>query len=178
MASAATSGMDECAGRERRSDLAAILQDADDEVRERPPCEQPESARKQRHEQRLAGDEAPDLARRRTERAQHRGLPPPLGDRERERPGDHEQRDRTGDPAHRAEDRDEPRTVGGGRVARVGICGVRGDRGPRSRAQTLRQSARSAAGDVPGSAMTPTALTRPGAPDSVPATVRGKNTAA
>ena len=127
--------------RERRSDLATFRQDADDEVRERPPCKEPESARKQGHEQRLAGDEAPDLARRRTERTQHGGLPPPLGDRQRERPGDHEQRDRAGDPAHRAEDRDEPRTVSGGRVACVGICGVPAieDLGPA--AETLRQSA-------------------------------------
>ena len=118
-------------------------------------------------------------ARRRAERAQHRGLPAALGDRERERPGDHEQRDRTGDPAQRAEDGDQPRAVRRGRVAGVGVGGVPRDRGPRSRARGAPPGGRAARpADVPGSAITPTALTRPGAPDSAAATAGGKNTAA
>ena len=66
----------------------------------------------QRDDQRLAGDQPADLARRRAERAQHRGLAPALGDRERERAGDDEQRDGAGDAAHRAEDRDQGLAVG------------------------------------------------------------------
>ena len=107
--------------RERRSDLAAIGEDVHDEVRERAARDQAERAGDQRHEQRFAGDQPADLRRGRAECAQHGGLPPALGDGERERPGHDEQRDGAGDAAQRAEDGDEAGTIRSGRVAGVGI---------------------------------------------------------
>ena len=105
-------------GREPGADLAAVDEDADDGVGERATGEQPERARDQRHQQRLARDQAAHLPWRRAERAQDGRLAPPLGDREGERAGDDEQGDRARDPAERPEDRDQPGAVGRGRVAR------------------------------------------------------------
>ena len=108
-------------GLEAGRDVAVAGEQIDERGGERPPGQQPERAGHERDEQRLGRDQAADLARRGAERAQHRGLLAPLGDRERERPGDHEQRDEAGDAAHRAEDRDHRLTVGRLRVARVGV---------------------------------------------------------
>ena len=118
---AATSGIHESPGREAGRDRAVVGEDRDDRVGERAPGEQAEHAGDDGHDQRLAGDQPPDLMRRGAERAQHGDLAPPLRDGERERAGDDEQRDRAGDPAHRPEDRDERRAVGGARVAGVGV---------------------------------------------------------
>ncbi len=128
-------------GREPGADLAAVDEHADDGVGERAPGEQPERARDQRHQQRLARDQAAHLPWRRAERAQDGRLAPPLGDREGERAGDDEQGDRARDPAERPEDRDQPGAVGRGRVARVRVRGVAGVEDVHAVAQPLREPA-------------------------------------
>ena len=92
---------------EARRDGVVSGEDADDRVGERAPGEQAEATGHERDDQRLAGDQAPDLVRRGAERAQHRHLAPTLRDGQRERAGDNEQRDRARDPAHGPEDRDQ-----------------------------------------------------------------------
>ena len=166
--SAATSGIHECPGSKPAGMWPWPREQVDERGGERPPGQQPERAGHERDEQRLGRDQAADLARRGAERAQHRGLLAPLGDRERERPGDHEQRDEAGDAAHRAEDRDHRLAVGRLRVARVGVgrVGVVEHLDARAR--------RSPASEAPGLAMIPTALTRPGAPESVSAVRAGE----
>ena len=109
------------AGGEAGRHVAVAREQVDERVGERAAGQQAERARHQRDEQRLGGDQAADLARRRPEGAQHRGLPPALGDHERERAGDHEQRHEAGDAAHRAEDRDQRLAVARLRVAGVGV---------------------------------------------------------
>ena len=108
------------------------------------PASRPSALGHERDEQRLGRDQAADLARRRPERAQHRGLPPALGDRERERAGDHEQRDEAGDAAHRAEDRDQRLTVGRLRVAGVGVGRVGAVEHVEPRARPARRARRPA----------------------------------
>ena len=157
---------------------AVVGQHADDGAGERPAREQAEPARDHREQERLRRDQPPDLARRRPEGAQHRRLTAALGDRERERARHDEQRDGARDPAHRPEDRDEGGAIGRARVAGVGVRRVVAvedlDAGPRR----CSSRARSAVGDTPGAATTPTALTRPGAPDCAAAAAAVKNTAA
>ena len=127
--------------RERRPDFAAIREDVDDEVGERRTGDQAQRAGDQRHEQRFAGDEPADLRRGRAEGAQHRGFPAALGDRECEGPGDDEQRDRAGDAAERAEDRDQPGAIRRGRITGVGIGGVSAIEHVESVPEALRQVA-------------------------------------
>ena len=153
MPSAAASGTSECAGANAgptspRSASTSTIRFASGR-----PASRPERAGDQRHEQRLAGDQPADLRRRRAESAQHRGLPPALGDRERERSGDHEQGHGTGDAAQSAEDGDQAGTIRGGRVAGVGVGRVPAieDLEPVPRRSSRRL--RSAAADVPGSAI-------------------------
>ena len=100
-----------------------------------------EHGRDERQDQRLGGEQPPDLRRRGAERAQHGGLPPALGDREGERARHHEQRDGAGDPAHGAEDRDQACAIGRVGIGGVGLGAVVGgqhvgvDRGPQARLQ-------------------------------------------
>ena len=110
--------------RERRSDLAAIGEDVDDEIRERAARDHAQRAGHQRHEQRFSGDQPADLRWRRAQCTQHGGLAPALGDGKGERSSDHEQGNRTGDAAQSAEDGDQPSTIRRRRVAGVGIRGV------------------------------------------------------
>ena len=119
--SAATSGIQECPGSKPAGTSPWPASRSTSALASGRPASRPSALADQRDEQRLGGDQAADLARRRAERAQHRGLPAALGDHERERAGDHEQRDEAGDAAHRAEDRDERLTVARLRVAGVGV---------------------------------------------------------
>ena len=89
------------AGREALRHGAVIGERVGERAREQAAGEHAERARRARPRSAPRRRQPPDLARRRAEGAQHRGLAPPLGDRERERAGHHEQRDRAGDPAHR-----------------------------------------------------------------------------
>ena len=118
--SAATSGTHELPGAKSvgttpRSESSETIASASGR-----PASDAEHAGDERDDQRLAGDQAPDLVRRGAERAQDGDLAPALDDGKRERAGDDEQRDRTRDPTHRPEDGDERRPVGAARVARVG----------------------------------------------------------
>ena len=175
MPSAAASGTSECDGANAGPDFAAVREDVDDEVGERGTGEQAQRAGEQRHEQRFAGDQPADLRRGRAEGAQHRGLPAALGDRECERPGDDEQRDRAGDAAERAEDRDQPGAIRGGRIPGIGIGGVPAIEHVEPVPEALSSGGLcSAAADVPGSAITPTAFTCPGAPDKCGGDVGGE----
>ena len=97
----------------------------EDRVGQRPAGDDAERAGDDRDDQRLGGDQPPHLARRRAERAQHRRLAAALGDRERERAGHDEQRDRAGDAAHRPEDRDQRLAFRDARVAGIGVGRVR-----------------------------------------------------
>ena len=90
---AATSGIHDVPGREAGRDRAVVGHDVHDRGRQRPTGEQAERAGDDRDDQRLAGDQPPHLVRRGAERAQHRDLAAALHDRQRERPGDDEQRD-------------------------------------------------------------------------------------
>ena len=129
---------------------AVVGEDPDDRVRERPARQQAERGRRDRQDQRLGGQQAADLPRRRAQGAQHGGLAPALSDGERERAGHHEQRDGSGDAAHHAEDGDQAFAVGGLRVAGVGVGAVAGvehvDAGPHRSAQPRAQLARRRAG--------------------------------
>ena len=102
---------------------AMVGEGSDDRVGQRPSGQEPERRREQGDEQRLAGDQPPDLTGRGAERAQHGVLAPALGDREGERPGDDEERHEAGDPAHDAEDRDQRGAIAG-RVTGVRVGGV------------------------------------------------------
>jgi hypothetical protein len=128
-------------GRERRPDDAVVCEGCDDRVRQRAAGEQTEAAGDERDEQRLAGDQPADLPGRRAEGAQDGGLPPALGDRERERPGDDEQRDCARDAAQGTEDRDQAGPVGRRRIARVGVRRVRSIEDVDPRSEPLAQAA-------------------------------------
>ena len=139
-------------GRERGADDAMVRERRDDRVRQRPAGEHAERAGDERDEQRLAGDQPADLPRRGAEGAQDGGLAPALGDCERERPGDDEQRDRARDAAEGTEDRDQAGTVGRRRIARIGVRRVRSieDVDPRSEALAQALTQGSARGPVLG----------------------------
>ena len=109
------------AGCEAARDDVALAEQRDDRAGQRPPGQQAEHAGDERDDQRLTGDQAPDLMRRGAEGAHHGDLAAALDDRERERPGHDEQRDEAGDPAHGPEDGHERGPVGTARVAGVGI---------------------------------------------------------
>ena len=170
--SAATSGIQECPGVKPAGTSPWPASRSTSALASGRPASRPSALADQRDEQRLRGDQPADLARRRPEGAQHRGLPPALGDHERERAGDDEQRHEAGDAAHRAEDRDERRTVARLRVAGVGVGRVGAVEHVEARPCPARRAC------APGLAMTPTALTRPGAPESASAVAAVKNTAA
>ena len=122
------------AGREARRDGVVVGEDVDDRVGQRPPASEAERAGDERDDQRLAGDQPPDLVRRGAERAQHRDLVAPLDDRQRERAGDDEQRDqrRRSRPSSR---RSRPARRGRRRAGRSRRRRPRGrGRAPRARA--------------------------------------------
>ena len=155
---------------------AVVGEDPDDRVRERPARQQTERGRRHRQDQRLGGQQAADLARRRAQGAQHGGLAPALSDGERERAGHHEQRDGSGDTAHHAEDGDQAFAVGGLRVAGVGVGAVAAvehvDAGAHRSAQPRAQLVRRRAGLGDDA----DALTRPGVPDSACGRARRRRT--
>ena len=124
MPSAADERDDRVRRRERRSHLAAIGEDVDDQIRERAARDDAQHTGDERHEQRLPGDEPADLAWRRAQGPEHSSLAPALRDGEGERPRDHEEGDRAGDASQSAEDGDEPGTVRSGRIAGVGVGGA------------------------------------------------------
>ena len=162
---------DEGAGRgERRPDLAPVGEDLHDRVREHRPCHEPEQPGDKRDDERLARDEPAHLARGGAERAEHRDLAAALRDGQRHRAGDDEQRDGPGDAAERAEDRDEAGAVrrrwGRRRLLRP-HAPARAPRCPARAAARARRGARRAT--CRGAAVTPTAPTCPGSPDSVAA---------
>ena len=172
MPSAAASGIHEWPGT-KPAGTSPWPEQVDERVRRAAgPAQQAEPARDERDEERLGRDQAADLARGRAERPQDRGLAAPLGDRERERAGDDEQRHEAGDAAHRAEDRDQRLAVARLRVTGVGVGGV-------GAVEHLEAGALQPIGSTPGErVMTPTALMRPGAPESASAGGGVKKTAA
>ena len=111
-------------GLEAERHRAVIGEHAGERVGQRAAGDQAEPAGDERDEQRLVRDQPAHLTRAGAERAQHGGLAPALGDRQRERAGDDEQRDGAGQAAHRAEDCHHRLAVAGVGVARIGIGGV------------------------------------------------------
>ena len=115
-----------------------------------PAREQPERARRERHDQRLAREQAADLARRRAERAQDGGLAAALRDRGAKVPATTNSAIGARDAAERPEDRDEAGAARGRRVAGVGVRGTAG-RGRRCRGRGAPQVGRGGpAAGVPG----------------------------
>ena len=114
-----------CARRKVARHHAAVLEHVEDRVGKRPAGGEPKPAGDQRDDQGLGSDQTAHLAGRGAERAQHRRLAASLGDRERERAGHDEQRDRAGDAPHGPEDRDQRLAFRDSRVAGIGVCRVR-----------------------------------------------------
>ena len=165
--------------RERRSDLAAIREDVDDEVRER-------AARDARPARRRRARRA--ALRRRSAGGSARGVAPRARSTAVSRRRWAIARANVPATTNRATAPAMPPSapkmaISPARSAAVGSPASASAACRRSRTsipcprRSCRRPRRTAA-EVPGSAITPIALTRPGAPDSAAATAGGKNTAA